>query len=185
MKINFTFSAFNSCVHLIFLLARSTLAAHSAAFNQAEQGMEVLHGTPARWHGISVREAADRRQAVTSRPDTDKRAERVPPEGRAPKTPPSLCGANCSADSQAHRAKSERHVQKQTQVSFHGRNGAKRRVGQYHPINLGSKCKSFLHSLLDRARIVNSLKKKLLYGIDNCIRDIIPHDLSFPQQQEF
>ena len=48
---------------------------------------EVLHGMPARRHGISVREAADRRQAITSRPDADRRTERVPPEGRNPKIP--------------------------------------------------------------------------------------------------
>ena len=48
---------------------------------------EVLHGMPARRHGISVREAADRRQAITSRPDADRRTERVPPEGRGPKIP--------------------------------------------------------------------------------------------------
>ena len=73
---------------------------------------EVLHGTPARRHGISVREAADCRQAITSRPDVDRRTERVPPEGSAPKTPPSPCGANCSADSQVHKVKAERNVQK-------------------------------------------------------------------------
>ena len=74
--------------------------------------MEVLHGTPVRRHGISVREAADRRQAITSRPDADRCTERVPPKGRDPKTPPSPNGANCSADSQAHKGNAEHNVQK-------------------------------------------------------------------------
>ena len=79
-------------------------------------GWRCCTGLPEGRHGISVREAADRRQAITSRPDPDRRTERVPPEGRDPKTHPSPSGANCSADLQAHKENAEHNVQKQTQV---------------------------------------------------------------------
>ena len=58
-----------------------------AALTGAEPGDGDVARDARRRHGISVREAVDRRQAITSRPDVDKRTERVLPEGRDPKIP--------------------------------------------------------------------------------------------------
>ena len=56
--------------------------------------VKMLHGTHGNRHGISPHKAADC-EAITSRPVADRCGERVPIEGRAPKTPsrPSPCGA--------------------------------------------------------------------------------------------
>ena len=57
-------------------------------------GGVVLHGTPGDRHGISPHKAADC-AAIASRPTADRCGERVPIEGRDPKTSlhPSPCGA--------------------------------------------------------------------------------------------